>query len=243
MGRLLQRVLPHRLWMLLLSLRYRWFDLYKASSWSQEGEDMILRRVFETQPTGFYVDVGAHHPTRYSNTYYFYKLGWRGINIDATPGSMDIFRVMRPNDINIEAAVADRRSRLTFYQFNDPAMSTFDAALAHEREGDVFKIVDRRELETHTLAEVLAEHMPPNQAIDFLSIDVEGMDYAVLTSNDWQRFRPQVVVIECLGQTVAQVLDGEPAAFLRERGYTLLAKTAHTAFFAATGATTATDHA
>ena len=56
--------------------------------YSQEGEDMILGKIFSGQKHGFYVDVGAHHPLRFSNTYLFYLKGWRGINIDAMPGSM-----------------------------------------------------------------------------------------------------------------------------------------------------------
>jgi hypothetical protein len=74
-------------------------------SYAQEGEDMVLRRIFEDQPLGFYVDVGAHHPVRFSTTYFFYRRGCRGINIDATPGSMDAFRRLRPRDINLEVAI------------------------------------------------------------------------------------------------------------------------------------------
>ena len=53
-------------------------------SFSQEGEDLLIDRMFDGQSVGFYVDVGAHHPTRFSNTYLLYLRGWRGINIDAT---------------------------------------------------------------------------------------------------------------------------------------------------------------
>lgn len=230
-GQRLERLLPRSAWTQLLAIRFRLFDPYKVASWSQAGEDMILRHLFEAQPCGFYVDVGAHHPLRYSNTFHFYRLGWRGINIDATPGSMDLFKVMRPRDINVEAAVGDTKRRLTFYQFNDPAVSTFDPALAKERDGSIWKLIGQRELETCPLIDILATHLPANQAIDFLSIDVEGMDEQVLRSNDWQHYRPRVVVIECLGQDAAQVMESAPAAFLRAQGYALLAKTAHTAFF------------
>src|SRR5580658_8816405 len=81
---------------------------YFRHSFSQEGEDMILASFFEGKKNGFYVDVGAHHPKRFSNTHHFYIRGWRGINVDATPGSMKLFRRTRPDDINIEAAVSDQ---------------------------------------------------------------------------------------------------------------------------------------
>ena len=80
---------------------------YKRYALSQEGEDLILARIYEHKPEGFYVDVGALHPVRFSNTYFFYRQGWRGINIGAMPGSMKAFQHQRPRDINVEAAISD----------------------------------------------------------------------------------------------------------------------------------------
>ena len=85
----------------------RW-DPWQVRSWSQEGEDMILHRIFGGKKSGFYVDVGAHHPKRFSNTYFFYCHGWRGINIDAMPGRMKLFNQWRPKDINLEMGVAEK---------------------------------------------------------------------------------------------------------------------------------------
>ena len=95
-----------------------YFDGYSKKSYSQEGEDMILQRLFEKQKTGFYVDVGAHHPRRFSNTYFFYKKGWCGINIDAMPNSMKRFNRSRPRDINIEKAISENEKILKYYGFN-----------------------------------------------------------------------------------------------------------------------------
>ena len=67
---------------------------------------MLLDRFLCQRPSGFYVDVGAHHPIRFSNTFRLYRKGWRGLNIDANPGSMKRFHHTRPRDINIEAAVS-----------------------------------------------------------------------------------------------------------------------------------------
>ena len=71
------------------------WDQWKRHSYSQEGEDLVLRKIFKKQDKGFYVDVGAHHPKRFSNTFLLYKKGWNGINIDATPGSMKLFNKFR----------------------------------------------------------------------------------------------------------------------------------------------------
>ena len=79
----------------------------RAVTFPQEGEDLILSRMFDARSKGFFVDVGAYHPFRFSNTFLFYCAGWRGINIDATPGSMIAFDKFRPGDTNIECFVGD----------------------------------------------------------------------------------------------------------------------------------------
>jgi hypothetical protein len=125
----------------LLGLKKKKYPLYLNESYSQEGEDAILYRLFENLQNGFFVDIGAHHPFRFSNTYKFYKLGWRGINIDAMPGSMEAFKAARPNDINLEIPVSDKEEDLPFFTFNDHALNTFSEELAKERDGkDIYKI-------------------------------------------------------------------------------------------------------
>src|ERR1700676_3422099 len=105
-------------------------DQFSCLSYSHEGEDMVLRRIFHTQTSGFYVDVGAHHPYRFSNTCYFYRRGWRGINIDPNPDAIMAFRRDRPSDVNVCVGVSDIAGVLSFPLFNEPALNTFDSTLA-----------------------------------------------------------------------------------------------------------------
>lgn len=88
-------------------------------SFSQEGEDMILRKLLDRKTTGFYIDVGAHHPQRFSNTYFFYLKGWSGINIDPIPGRMKLFNQLRNRDINLEIGISESKKSLTYYIFNE----------------------------------------------------------------------------------------------------------------------------
>ena len=194
---------------------------------------MILRRLFKSRSRGFYVDVGAHHPKRFSNTYYFYKAGWHGVNIDAMPGSMTAFRKMRPRDINLEAAIASEQGALDYYVFNETALNSLSRKLT---ESQLEKRHRRRiervvELQTEKLAEVLNAHLPAGQRIDFLSVDAEGFDFEVLRSNDWTKYRPEVVLVEILGSSLADLLRHEITQFMREQGYTLYAKCVNTVFF------------
>jgi len=235
------RALARRLRRLLSAAPATSADEYYRVSFSQEGEDLLLLSLFEGQASGFYVDVGAHHPRRYSNTMALYSRGWSGINVDAMPGSMAPFRAARPRDINLELAISDAHRVLTFHEFNEPALNGFDAELARRRDAIVpaggpptaaFHVIGTRQIATVTLSEVLEAHLPAGREIDLLNVDVEGSDYAVLASNDWDRYRPTVVLAE--DPAVVSLDELGPsriAALLRERGYVPLCKTRLTLFF------------
>ena len=204
-------------------------------SYSQEGEDMVLRRLFEGRRNGFYVDVGAHDPVRFSNTYFFYLQGWHGVNIDATPGSMERFASVRPRDKNIEAAISSRTQLLTYYQFNEPALNTFSQQLARERNGMAgYVVTQEQSLQTRTLGDVLEEHVPPSQRIDFLSVDVEGWDSEVLISNNWNVYRPEVILVEELpGASVDEPPANSASVgdLLGNLGYAPICRTVNTLIF------------
>lgn len=195
---------------------------------------MVLRRFVGDKTDGFYVDIGAHHPMRYSNTASFYISGWRGINIDADPTLMELFSQFRPRDINIVAGVGTAEHNETFFVFNEPALNTFDKKLAEERvrgEGG-YEVVSQRLVGVRTLASILDERLPLDTHIDFMTIDVEGRDYDVLGSNDWDRYRPEYVLVEDGDVTnVGDVQKSRNAKFLRTKGYEAVAKTLLTVIF------------
>ncbi len=205
---------------------------YKNSTvcYSQEGEDILLNRIFEGQLSGFYVDIGAHHPTRFSNTYLFYLKGWKGINIDAMPGSMQAFYELRPNDINLELGVSMSPSLATFYVFNEKALNTFDKTLASEYS---IKWGKPHELSVKTLplSTILDKYLPSEQCIDFMSIDVEGLDLEVLKSNNWKKYSPSILLVECLSQDFKSIHTSEIDLFLTSKGYSVFAKTFNTTFY------------
>jgi FkbM family methyltransferase len=208
-----------------------YLGVYALKSYSQEGEDMILRRIFEGKKKGFYVDIGAYHPKRFSNTYYFYKKGWSGINVDAMPGSMKLFNRWRSRDINLEVAVAKEKKIAKFYIFNEPALNSFDQKLPQQPNNGSYYIVQEQLLRTIPLAEILDEYLPHKQEIDYLSVDVEGSDLDVLQSNDWERFRPRYILVECLDTNMEAIQENAIYQFLREKHYDLFAKTINTLFF------------
>jgi FkbM family methyltransferase len=213
----------------------RWWDQAKdrrgRRSYSQEGEDRILHRMFEFQGPGFYVDVGAHHPFRFSNTYLFYRSGWRGVNIDACPGSMEVFKRERPEDVNIEAGVNSTRGSATFFMFDEPALNSFDETLSRSRDGVGGRIVREAQVPQAPLRDLLEGHLPKRLGPSFLSVDVEGRDLEVLQSNDWTTFRPDVVLAECLGADMAALPSHPVVELLRSVDFAPAAKTVNTVFF------------
>lgn len=176
------------------------FQSHATKSYSQEGEDLLLGRIFEGQKNGFYVDVGAHHPLRFSNTYRFYKQGWHGINIDAMPNSMKLFNRVRPRDINLETPIGQDNQTLQYYIFNERALNTFKSDIAKKiLQIPHYELIETKTLKIRSLKNVLDQFLPPLQKIDFMSIDVEGLDLEVLQSNDWTRYRPKILLVEMLG--------------------------------------------
>ena len=203
-------------------------------SYSQEGEDLIISRFLKSKNTGFYVDIGAHHPKRFSNTYLFYKKGWHGINIDAMPGSMVAFNKERPRDINLELAISKYSEDLIYYMFNESALNTFSEDEAHKKEQSAnYKIIEKKLIKTLPLANILDKYCPKPIEIDFMSIDVEGLDLQVLESNNWNLYKPKLILVEELERFPIQeiVHTSSIYKFLLDLGYELTAKTMNTLFF------------
>ena len=197
---------------------------YGRTHYSQNGEDIILAALFAKKRGGFYVDVGAHHPERYSNTRLLNKKGWRGINIDPDPDAIRLFKKRRPQDINLCVGISRERGEKPFFMFDDPAVNTFSAEMAKVwQDGGNIALRETVVVKTAPLREVLAGAVPVGTQIDFLNVDAEGLDMEVLLSNDWERFRPETIAIEDHGFTAENPAESAVYRFLSEKGYTLVA--------------------
>ena len=88
---------------------YIYYNIYIRNLFkgSQFNEDLKILKIFKKK--GFYVDIGCYHPVRYNNTYRMFKLGWKGMNIDLNPLSIELFNVARPTDLNICTAVSNKK--------------------------------------------------------------------------------------------------------------------------------------
>lgn len=209
-------------------------DLFpRYRSYSQHGEDMVMKSFYDGMIgyKGFYVDIGAHHPIRFSNTQYFYKQGWRGINVDATPGSMKLFNLLRRRDINLEMGIAPEKGEMIFYCFDEPALNGFNADVAKDRDKNTrYKIIKEVKVPTMPLSGLFSQFLPKGQKVDFMTIDVEGLDLEVLKSNDWEKYRPDYLMVE---DTFDDNGFNESAIhkFLHSVNYKLVARTTLTSIY------------
>jgi FkbM family methyltransferase len=189
---------------------------------AQQGEDLALLRYFGNKKKGFYVDIGAFHPITYSNTQLLYEMGWSGINVEPNPDHFIFFEQLRTRDINLNMAAGTQHASLTYYLFNQPALNTFSEQhklLWEKREG--YQIVDTLPLEVTPLAEILNKHIPAGTNIDFLTIDVENWDLEVLASNDWERFRPELVLAEHQLDFLQPMGENPLVAFMYKENYSI----------------------
>lgn len=206
-------------------------------TYAQEGEDRVVARILGSQPKGFYVDIGAHDPVRFSNTYLFYRMGWRGIAIEPAPAAAKAFARVRPRDTILTLAVGSQQGTLPYYEFDEPALNTLSADRAADLAAHTsYRLLRTASVEVQTLDAILTAHLPAGTAIDLLSVDTEGMDLDVLESNDWTRFRPRIVVVELLGMPELGKVDSSPTTkALRDREYVPVAKTGNSVIFVAKG--------
>lgn len=184
----------------------------RTLSFSQFGEDLALLNHFRDH-VGFFVDVGALHPFFASNTAALYRRGWHGINLEPVPEALAELVRARPRDLNLPYAVSDTPGHFEFVSnglfsgFAGPQYPWTDPARDPSR---TIRVEARR------LDDLLDEYLPARQHIDLLCVDCEGYDFEVLRSNDWDRYRSSVVLVERHDNVPTQ---RDPVQFLECCGY------------------------
>ena len=165
-------------------VRYKFF-LRKRRTFSQFGEDLFINSFFKDHKKGKYVDLGAFHPMRLSNTYLLHKKGWSGTNVDLNSISIDLFNIARNKDKNICALISDQSNVL-----KDAYLENDWSAASSISPDNNFKL--KKKMKTEIFNNIIDHHF------DFLNIDLEGHDYEVLRTIDFNKFKPKLICIEIL---------------------------------------------
>ena len=181
---------------------YKFLSIYlksftnKKFFYSFGGIDNLIQQIFKYKKKGIYIDIGCGHPIKNNNTYLLNKKGWSGINIDLDIDNVELFKIYRPKDLNICAAISDeiKETDLFFYHSRS-ALNTIDKKTANYQKA---KVTSVKKIKTTTLNNVLDESIYNSSNIDFLSIDVEGSELSVLKNFNFHKFKPKVIVVEYL---------------------------------------------
>ena len=197
-------------------------------SWAQCGEDLIA--AFALGSLGIrapsYLDIGAHHPTYLNNTYAFYLAGARGVNVEADPALIPAFKRHRPGDLTLNIGIGPQSGTMDFYVMSVPSLNSFSRVDAERYSSQQGVAIERViALPVRRFDEVVDRYL--GGAPDFLSLDVEGWDLAILQSIDFDRYRPHVLCVETLTYSTKRQGRhiGEIDELLTGRGYLKYADT------------------
>ncbi len=196
------------------------FPLWNLS-YSLYGEDLILRgllkqKLREGQP-GFYVDLGCCDPRQASNSYLFYRYGWRGVCIDANSEFKEAFAAIRPRDTFVNALVGEAGRYFWAECKSNLGMSRI--ATAPEQFGDDYEAPVA--MNALPLREILDRHVPAGTQIDFMSVDLEDSELGAFSSSDWKKYRPSFMLVETHGIELQNTNTSPVLNFLRDQGYAL----------------------
>lgn len=204
-------------------------------SYSQVGEDLLIAFFLQKEKEVSYIDIGCLWPTRLSNSYFFYKRGGQGLCVDPNPDIAAEYKATRPRDTFVNLGVGAAPGSLTYHRFQNPVFNTFlpDRAAALEATGRPGRrSIGSVKVPVSPLSLIMLELDWRNrfgERVDFLSLDVEGLEHDVLSSMDFSYVRPRLIVMETV-VTERVPENNICVTLLRQHGYQLCGWTGHDAF-------------
>jgi FkbM family methyltransferase len=162
-------------------------------TYAQNFEDVLLRRALQDIDDGFYVDVGAFHPSIHSVSWWFYQNGWTGINVEPNEKFFAALACARSRDINLKLAVTGKAGFATLYLCDALSTVREEIAAVHRRNG--LDISGAALVEAITLDQLFEAYVQA-RTVDFLKLDVEGSEGEILDAASFESTRPRILVIE-----------------------------------------------
>lgn len=191
------------------------------TSFSKAGEDIQLWQLLKKQK-GTFVDIGAHHPILGNNTYFFYLRGWRGINVEPNPKFESLHQKFRKGDSFFAGGIGPKDGEMKYFELESNLRNTFSEKYISnfQLEGDV---KSTKTLPMQKLSTLFENFLRPPYSIDFMTIDVEGMELDVVKSNDWNQFRPKFILLESHSK-LEEDMESELTHYLNSKNYQLISK-------------------
>jgi FkbM family methyltransferase len=187
-------------------------------SYSQFGEDLAVCRLTDelSLEKGVYVDAGAYHPIFGSNTLLLHRRGWRGINVDLAPERIAEFQRYRPEDYNVAACLSDKIAPVEIAHYEIPSTDrVLDAQNSQKLSLIGQKPIRFSSTITITLTALLEKSPFRLDEVQYLNVDCEGNDLAVIRGLDLDRCHPAILSIEAFGDSEREAIR----QFLDPHGY------------------------
>lgn len=198
-------------------------DSHAQSSYAQHGEDLVIKGMLSSMKVvgPSYLDIGAWDPIEHNNTYLLYKSGGRGVLVEPNPSFAARIRKARPRDVLLEVGIGASAEREADYYVmrGDGQLNTFskeqaDKLVSLHGKSILEKVVKVPLVEING---VIEKHFA-GAAPDVLSLDVEGLDLAILKTLDFARFAPKIVCVET-SQVGTGDVDREILDFMESKAY------------------------
>ena len=167
---------------------------FPKKSYSLLGEDVAIKKLLKNKKKGYYVDVGAYHPLEGSNTHLLFKDGWSGVNIDVSPLSIELFKMLRPNDSNINKDISRKKSQINLYF--KKKINILNKLNKFQEKKNFPNGYSQKKIITSTLNSIIQNSKFKNKKIDFLNIDIEGGELEAIKSLNFKLFKPKFICIE-----------------------------------------------
>ena len=182
---------------------------------SYNGEEWIIRDFFGSERGGVFVDVGANHHQRFSNTFYLEtQLGWSGIAIEPQTKFAEGYAKYRPQTTFVPLFVSDVSNRQAILYVGEN-----DLVASSSREfTDSFGTGSAPTPATTTTLDDVLTRLRVSR-IDFLTMDIELAEPQALAGFSIERYRPRLVCIEAHLPVRQQIID-----YFARHGYVLLGK-------------------
>lgn len=203
---------------------------YQNISYSQCGEDLIIDFILSSSlkvSHPYYLDIGAHHPFYLSNTYHFYEKGNRGVLIEPDPELFSVIESSRAEDKCINAGVGAKSGKATFYVMTSSTLNTFSKVEAERySKHDNIDIKETIELPIVSMDSIFSKYCKKKN-FDVVTVDVEGMDFEIISAIDYKRYRPKILCVETLtyeqdgtGKKIQKTID-----YIKSQNYFVYADT------------------
>jgi FkbM family methyltransferase len=191
------------------------------------------RMEFKQQLALSYIDIGAWRPVRGSNTFFLYKEGAHGTVVEPNPHLKMIWRATRPRDSYLPVGCGNQKFADLQIFHPSAASNTFSESFSHEiTESQGYEVSQTLSIPLMTLQEIIESHLRETTQPFLLDIDVEGMDFEVLSSFDFPKgLRPIIILIEDMPSQIDMILNPRIDNYLTKHGYKLVARTIVTAIY------------